>query len=137
MDKLIPFMPWIASLLALACAAAALRSDSRKRLIQTLPTSETDGVFMGLVELKGTAESEQPLRSRLAEVPCVHYQWRVEEEWRRTSTSTDSSGKTTPRTVQNDSHSTSMTNASATGVKRTRSWRIISTAACFTWAAPV
>lgn len=100
MDKLIPLMPWIASLLALACAAVALHNNSRKRLIQSLPTSKTDGVFVGLVELSGTAESGNPLQSYLAEVSCVHFAWQVEEEWQRQSTSTDSNGKTTTRREQ-------------------------------------
>lgn len=100
MEKLIPLMPWIGSLLALASAAAALHNNSRKRLIQSLPTCKTDGVFVGLVELSGTAESEQPLRSHLAEVPCVYYAWNVEEEWQKESSSTDQNGKTTTKREQ-------------------------------------
>jgi len=100
MDKLIAFMPWIGSLLALACVAGALHNNSRKRLIQSLPTCKTDGVFVGLVELNGTAESEQPLRSHLAGVPCVHYAWNVEEEWQKDTTTTDQHGKTTTRHEQ-------------------------------------
>lgn len=98
--RLVPLIPWIGSLLALACAALALRSNARKRLIQSLPTSRADGVFMGLVELNGTAESTDPLHSHLAEVPCVHYTWKVEEEWRRTSVSLDSKGRPTTKTEQ-------------------------------------
>jgi len=78
----------------------ALRSGKRKRLVDNLPTSKTTGVFIGLVELKGTAESAQPLTSYLASQPCVHYQWRVEEHWSRTVTETytDSDGKARTRT---------------------------------------
>jgi hypothetical protein len=78
----------------------ALRSLRRRRLVADLPTSKTAGVFIGLVECRGTAESEAPLRSHLAEVLCVHYQWRVEEHWERevTETSTDSEGNVSTHT---------------------------------------
>ncbi len=72
MDTLVSLMPWIGSLLALACTALALHNNSRKRLIQSLPSSSTGGVFVGLVELNGVAESPQPLCSHLAGVDCVH-----------------------------------------------------------------
>jgi hypothetical protein len=53
-----------------------------------------------LVDLKGTAEAEQPLVSFLAEVRCVYYSWSVAERWSRTVTETyrDSDGKTKTRT---------------------------------------
>jgi len=94
------FAPVLGGLLALTCLLFALRSGKRKRLVDNLPTSKTTGVFIGLVELKGTAESVQPLTSYLAGQPCVHYQWRVEEHWSRTVTETytDSDGKTRTRT---------------------------------------
>src|ERR1043165_5118987 len=94
------FAPVIGVVLALACLLFALRSGKRKRLVDNLPTSKTSGVFIGLVELKGTAESAQPLTSYLAGQPCVHYQWNVEEHWSRTvtETETDSDGKTRTRT---------------------------------------
>jgi len=96
----VPFLPWLGGALALVCLLFALRSGRRKRLVDNLPTSKTTGVFIGLVELKGTAESAEPLTSYLAGQPCVHYQWRVEEHWSRTVTETytDSDGKTRTRT---------------------------------------
>ncbi|OGA05027.1 MAG: hypothetical protein A3H35_16800 [Betaproteobacteria bacterium RIFCSPLOWO2_02_FULL_62_17] len=95
MEKLVPFIPWLGGALAFVCLFAALRNNRRKRLIESLPTSKTAGVFIGLVELKGTAESEAPLTSYFAEVSCVHYEWVVEEHWQRTTTetSTDADGK--------------------------------------------
>lgn len=100
MQKLLVFLlPWIAAALALGCLALALRSNSRKRLIQSLPTSSTHGVFIGLVELNGVAESGHPLRSRLTEVPCVHYSWTIEEQWQRT-VATSSKGRTSTRQEQ-------------------------------------
>src|SRR5437870_10791778 len=95
----VPFLPGLGTALALVCLGFALRSGKRKRLVDNLPTSKTTGVFIGLVELKGTAESAQPLTSYLAGQPCVQYQWRVEEHWSRpvTETYTDSDGKTPTR----------------------------------------
>ena len=96
----IPFLPWLGGAVALSCLLFALRAGKRKRLIDNLPTSKTTGVFIGLVELKGTAEAAQPLRSYLAGQPCVLYQWLIEEHWSRTVTETytDSDGKTRSRT---------------------------------------
>lgn len=90
----------IGSLVALGCLVGAFRALKRKRLIDDLPTSRTQGVFIGMAELKGTAESENPLTSYLAEVRCVQYQWRVDEQWRRvvTETYTDAKGHTQTRT---------------------------------------
>ena len=55
------------------CAGVALHDDT--------PTCKTTGVFIGLVELKGTAESEQPLVAYLSGIRCVHHAWSVEEHW--------------------------------------------------------
>jgi hypothetical protein len=66
----------------------SLRALKRQRLLEDLPTSKTTGVFIGLVELKGTAESENPHRSFLAEQRCVWYSWTVQEHWSRTVTET-------------------------------------------------
>jgi hypothetical protein len=53
--------------IALLLLVLALRAGGRKRLIDNVPTSKAAGVFIGLVELKGSAESERPLRSFLAD----------------------------------------------------------------------
>jgi hypothetical protein len=86
----------VGSLLAIGCLAAASFNFYRKRIIDDLPTSKTQGVFIGLAELKGTAESESPFTSYLAEIKCVQYTWQVDEEWRRTVTRTvtDAKGNT-------------------------------------------
>ncbi len=57
------FAPLAGGLLALVCLLFALRSGKRRRLVDNLPTSKTTGVFIGLVELKGTAEVGTPLIS--------------------------------------------------------------------------
>jgi len=91
---------WLGVLLALVCIGFALRAGRRKRLIDNVPTSKTTGVFVGLVELKGSAETERPLTSYLAECPCILYRWSVREHWSRTVTETytDSKGRTRTRT---------------------------------------
>jgi hypothetical protein len=65
-----------------------------------VPTSKAQGVFIGLVELKGTAESETPLTSHLAEIRCTQFVWQVDEHWSRTvvETYTDGQGHTQTRT---------------------------------------
>lgn len=85
---------------SLGLLAWSLHLRRRHRLVSDLPTSKTRGVFIGLVELKGTAEAETPLRSHLAEQRCVHFDWTVDERWSRTVTETytDSNGKTKTRT---------------------------------------
>lgn len=95
---------WLYSGLGTAFALVALyfwvRALRLRRLLQDLPTSKTRGVFIGLVELKGTAEVEVPLTSYLAETQCVQYAWNVSEHWQRivTYTETDKDGKTTTKT---------------------------------------
>lgn len=75
-------------------------SLKHRRLLEDLPTSKVKGVFIGLVELKGTAEVESPLFSRLAQHACVAYDWGIDEHWERTVTETytDSDGNTKTRT---------------------------------------
>jgi len=95
-----PYLPVLGLLLGLLSIYGAFRLGRRWRLVADLPTSKTTGVFIGLVELDGTAECSAPLVCYLAAAPCVWYRWRVEEEWLRTVTETytDSEGKTQTRT---------------------------------------
>ncbi len=90
----------IAVALAVVCLCCAFRSLRSARLLADMPTSKTTGVFLGLVELKGTAECESPLQSALALLPCVHFDWSVEEHWQRAVTEhyTDNTGKGQTRT---------------------------------------
>ncbi|MBM4024811.1 MAG: LemA domain-containing protein [Planctomycetes bacterium] len=99
-QEIAPFCPWVGGLLALLCLWAALRANRHRRWVDDTPTSKTTGVFIGQVEVKGTAEVERPLVSHLAEQPCVYYSWSVEEHWSRTVVETyrDSDGKTKTRT---------------------------------------
>ncbi len=73
----------------------SLRMRRRERLVRDLPDSKVQGVFIGLVELNVTAESEKPLTSFLSGQICVQYSYRVDEEWRHTvtETSTDDKGQ--------------------------------------------
>ena len=95
-----PYLPLIGAFLGLLTLWGAFRPGRRRRLVENLPISKTTGVFIGLVELKGTAE--RPIRSTsfLAEQPCTDYSWSVDEHWSRTVTETytDSDGKTHTRT---------------------------------------
>ena len=56
----------VGGVLALICLIAAFYFLRKKRLVDDTPTSKTLGVFIGLAELKGTAESDNPLTSYLA-----------------------------------------------------------------------
>jgi hypothetical protein len=100
-NDLHPAGPIIGGLVSLLCLWFSLRQRRRHRLLHDLPTSKVHGVFIGLVELEGAAESEAPLTSHLAERACVHYTWSAEEHWRRTRTEhyTDSKGNRRTRTV--------------------------------------
>jgi hypothetical protein len=93
------FLPWIGLAIAVFALFASLRACRRKRLIDNLPTSKTQGVFIGLVELKGTVQCEQPLVSYLDAASCVYYIYNVEERWSRLVTETESDGKGGTRTV--------------------------------------
>ena len=77
-DSWVAIVPWVALVGAVLCLLFALKKGSAGRLVDDTPTSKTTGVFIGLVELKGTAEAEAPLKSYLAEAACVYYAWTVE-----------------------------------------------------------
>ena len=89
-----------AGIIVLGLLVLAFRSFRHKRIIDDMPTSKTQGVFIGLTELKGTAESDLPLTSFLAAVKCVWYEWHVQEQWSRMVTETyrDAQGHTQVRT---------------------------------------
>jgi hypothetical protein len=91
---------FVGGLAGLGCLFAAFRALRQKRLIDDVPTSKARGVFIGLVELKGTAETEAPLSSYLAGIKCVQYAWKVEEQWSKTvhETYTDAQGHVRSRT---------------------------------------
>ncbi len=94
-------MPWpllIGGLAVLGCLLASLRLRRQQRLLRDLPTSKAAGVFIGLVELKGTAESPAPLTSFLAETATVHFDWRIEEHWSRMVVETYTDDKGHPQT---------------------------------------
>ncbi|HVU18545.1 MAG TPA: LemA family protein [Candidatus Didemnitutus sp.] len=99
-EKLYPWLPLGSGLAAVGFLWGAFRAAGKQRLIDGLPTCKTTGVFIGLVEVKGTAEATEPLTSFLAGTSCVDYSWSVDEQWSRTvtETTTDSKGNTTTRT---------------------------------------
>jgi len=75
-------------ILGLICFIFAVRNRKKQRFIENIPTSKTTGVFLGLVEVKGEAESNNPLKSFLTEKECVYYSYRIEEQWSRKKTET-------------------------------------------------
>ncbi len=96
--SLATFLTALAGVLALLCLWRSHAANRHYRLIEALPTSRTQGVFIGLVELKGTAEGD-PFISYLTEQECILYRWSVSEEWRRVVTETyqDQQGRTQTR----------------------------------------
>ena len=90
----------VGPLLTLVAIIFSIADVRKKRLLQDTPTSKVQGVFIGLVELKGNAEAENPLTSFLAGLRCVHFAWTAEERWTRTVTvtETDKDGHTRTRT---------------------------------------
>ena len=83
----------IGIILAAACLVGAFLALQRKRIIDDLPTSKTQGVFIGIAELLGTAESDSPFTSHFAGIRCVHYSWQIEEHWSKTVTETITDNK--------------------------------------------
>ena len=74
-------------LIAMAIAAVvllwlSLRMRRLDRIVRDLPNSKVQSVFIGLVELNVTAESESPFTSFLGERLCVQYSYRIDEETR-------------------------------------------------------
>ena len=106
-------LPWLCAGLALLSLVFALRSGRHQLLIDNLPTSKTSGVFMGLVELKGTAETDAPVKSQFMNVECVWFRYTVRERSTTytNTTSTDSDGRTTS---SRESHTEWTTIASVT-----------------------
>jgi hypothetical protein len=102
MSDLVAYAPPAGVVLGMLALWGSLVMRRKRRLIDDLPTVKTQGVFIGLVELKGTAESEAPLTAYLSEHRCVQFHYRVEEHWSRTVTETytDSKGETQTRTRQ-------------------------------------
>lgn len=84
----------------LGCLVGAFHYYRRKHLIDGLPTSKVQGVFIGLTELSGTAETEEPIESYLSGAKCVYYSYNVEEHWHRfvTESYTDAQGHHKTRT---------------------------------------
>lgn len=90
----------ILGFLAYVCVRTGLWLMRRRRLLDDLPTTPAASVFIGLVEVNGTAESPEPLTSPMVKKPCVLYQTICEEHYTRTRivTSTDADGNTTTST---------------------------------------
>lgn len=94
--------PLIGTPLSLGLLVVSLHLRRKHRLLRDTPTSKVQGVFIGQVEVKGTAKSPAPLRSFLAAADCVLFHYRIEERWSRTETETytDSKGNSRTRTTR-------------------------------------
>lgn len=86
-------------LLALLAVIMSVRASRMRRYLHDTPTSPVAGVFVGDVEVQGTAETDGPLQTYLSEKPCVHHAWSISEHWQRwvTETYRDSKGNTRTR----------------------------------------
>jgi hypothetical protein len=102
MNNVAAYAPLAGVALGLLFLLGSLRVRRRCRLMDDLPTAKAQGVFIGLVELKGTAEVDAPLIAFLSGQRCVYYRYRVDEHWTRTvvETFTDSKGHSQTRTRQ-------------------------------------
>ena len=100
MNNAAVYLPPAGIVLGLLFLWGSMHLRRKRRLIDDLPTAKTQGVFIGLVELKGTAESTAPLIGFLSGQRCVQYHYHVDEHWSRTVTEayTDSNGKPQTRT---------------------------------------
>ena len=100
MSPVATYAPLAGAVLGLLFLWGSLRVRRRCRLMDDLPTSKVQGVFIGLVELKGAAEAEAPLTAYLSGQRCVYYRYQVDEHWSRTVTETytDSKGQRQTRT---------------------------------------
>ena len=78
-----PFFIVVAAILFLLGFWGFLKAERRRRRFEDTPTSKAIGVFIGDVEVAGTAETASPLRAPLSGKEVVWYDWKVEEEWRR------------------------------------------------------
>jgi len=89
-------IPWA---LALLFVWLAVRASRTRRYLADTPTSPAAGVFIGDVEVKGTAESDGPICSYLSESACVYHTWAITEDWGRwvTETYRDEKGNTKTR----------------------------------------
>jgi hypothetical protein len=86
------------AVIAIVLLWLTLRIRRRERLVRDLPTSKVQGVFIGLVELNVTAESEKPLTGFLSGQLCVQYAYRVDEHWSRTVSEAYTDDKGQPQT---------------------------------------
>ena len=85
-------------IVGLICVFVFARGTKRKRLIEDTPTSVVKGIFVGLNEVKGNADLIANLRGYLSEQNCCWYSYTIEEHYTRTTTYTDSEGRTKTRT---------------------------------------
>ena len=88
---------WLASLATIAAISlfAWLSALNRLRAIRDTPTSRIASAAQGYVELIGHGEqfSDTPLQSRLRQLPCLWYRYKVERRSSRDKWVTEDSGE--------------------------------------------
>jgi Zn-finger nucleic acid-binding protein len=73
----------IGTLAGMGLSAYGFVLNSRKRVIENIPTSAVRSLAVGLVEVSGHAQPERaPLRAPFSGLPCVVYSYAVEERRR-------------------------------------------------------
>lgn len=94
--------------MAFVLLVGSLQLRRKQRRLADVPLSKVQGVFIGFVELAGTAETESPLLTPFFAVPCVYHTWEIEEHWSRmvTETYTNDKGEACTRTRQESGWST-------------------------------
>jgi hypothetical protein len=93
-------VPLAFGIAAVVLLIVALTLRRKQRLISDLPESKVQGVFIGLVEVEVSAETEKPVTGFLSGESCVLYTYKIEEHWSHTyaETYTDDKGQSQTRT---------------------------------------
>ena len=97
-----PLPSFVAALVCTGLAAwilrGALRARARRRLLEDLPATPAGFVFVGWVEVEGTAACDEPLAAPLSGTPCALFRLAVSERYRRVRVETTVDAKGRART---------------------------------------
>ena len=86
----------VVSLLGLGWSFRRLR---RARLMADLPTVTTAGAYVGVLEVAGQVQPLSLVTGPLSQRDGVWVDWSIEEEWKKTETTTDAKGNVRTRTT--------------------------------------
>jgi len=82
----------IVCLIGAVCFYFGFKQFHKFSLIKDTPTSKIRSMAMGLVEIHGNVEAKETILTPFSQVPCVYYEYKIEEY--RQHTRRDSDGKT-------------------------------------------